>query len=203
MLDVPVQGGTRQSPPQRNRPNMGPRNPSIGIRRTASSQELRDQAVLNTTAGASTLALQPTRSRLPALDETCQLDLAQAPSKTSSTSSNPKEQPGRLRRASNAFQTKLGFKKDKANENEKDLEAGAPPVGQVQIPREYAANMVDVLDTLGKSDLSYTTELFANNCRSRSPNSHISNERAKLAFHPQSRKIRQPSTYIQLATGSK
>lgn len=155
MLDVPVQGSsnptTRQSPPQRSRPNMGPRNPSIGIRRTASSQ---DQAVLNTTAGASTLALQPTRSRLPALDETCQLDLTQAPSKTSSTSSNLQEQPGRLRRASNAFQTKLGFKKDKANENEKDLEAGAPPVVQGQIPREYAANMVDVLDTLGKPDLS-------------------------------------------------
>lgn len=169
MLDVPVQGSsiptTRQLMPQRNRPNMGPRNPSIGIRRTASSQDLRDQAGLNTAARVSNLALQPTSSRLPALDETCQLDLTQAQSKTSSTSSNTKEQPGRLRRASNAFQTKLGFKKDKANENEKDLEAGAQPVAQGQIPREYAANMVDVLDTLGKLDLG-GRQPFANNRRS-------------------------------------
>jgi hypothetical protein len=163
MLDIPVRGSsnpnTRQSP---SRPNMASRNPSIGIRRMASSQELRDQSALNSSAAASAIALQPTTSRLPALDETCQLELAQAPSKTSSTSSSPKEQPSRLRRASNAFQTKLGLKKDKDNGNEKDVEAAVPPVAQGQIPREYAANIVDVLDTLGKPDIGACSTLTNN-----------------------------------------
>ncbi|KAF2800819.1 hypothetical protein K505DRAFT_263146 [Melanomma pulvis-pyrius CBS 109.77] len=146
ILQIPVRGSSnttnRQAQPQRPRPAMGFRNPSIGIRRIPSSQELRE-AALNASAGASTLQLQPTSSRLPALDEDCQLDMA--PSSASSVSSAPEEQPGRLRRASNAFQTKLGFKKEKDG---KDVETGEPPVAPAELPREYAANMVDVLDTL-------------------------------------------------------
>ncbi|KAF2707460.1 hypothetical protein K504DRAFT_384036 [Pleomassaria siparia CBS 279.74] len=151
MVQIPARGSSnttdgqvqqqQQQQQQRSRPNMGSRNPSIGIRRMQSSQELRDIATNSNTS--STIQLQPAPSRLPMLEEDCQLDTA--PPSSNSSFFTPDQHPGRFKRANNAFQTKLGFKKDKG----KDVEASdLPPSIQGELLREYAANMVDVLDTL-------------------------------------------------------
>ena len=126
-----------------NRPGMGTRQPSIGIRRMASSQALR-QAAQNGTSGAP---LQPSTSRLAPLDENCALE--HAPSNTSDPSSTTnQEQPGRLRKASIALLNKLSPKKEPDQAVGTDGAAAELPANP---PREYAASMVDVLDTVGTS----------------------------------------------------
>jgi len=99
------------------------------------------EASMNPNA-SSALQLQPTASRLCALDEDCQLQTA--PSATSSESPE-EQQPGRLRRASNAFQAKIGLKKEKGKNTETNPQ---PPEALGEMPRDYTTSMVDVLDTL-------------------------------------------------------
>jgi len=94
---------------------------------------------------SSTLQLHPASSRLCALDEDCQLQIA--PSATSSNPPEEQQQVGRLRRASNVVQTKLGLKKEKGEDVEPSMQKPLTPGG---IPRDYTTNMVDVLDTVGK-----------------------------------------------------
>lgn len=112
-----------------------------------SSQALRQQTAAD--ANASSHALRPTNSRLAVLDETCALEnTASAPTSASSTTQgDEKDQPGRLRRASQAIQSKLGLRKDK-----EDGVNFIPPTGTAVTPpdqyRDYNSNMVDVLDTI-------------------------------------------------------
>lgn len=119
------------------------RQPSIGIRRVPSSGSLRQQAA----ASASANQLSQSTSRLPALDETCALGEVPTNASASSASTIPdEEQPGRLRRASLAFQSALGLKKESSSTGPVDP-TGTAVFNEPQ--REYAANMVDVLDTVG------------------------------------------------------
>ncbi|KAF2466715.1 uncharacterized protein BDR25DRAFT_236136 [Lindgomyces ingoldianus] len=146
-LQVPGMGSSppsssRQSQTQPRRPSVGARQPSIGIRRMPSSQALRQAAAGHN--GGSNLQLTQTCSRLPALEEECAQD--DISSSSSDTSTTQGEQPSRLRRASFALRSKFGSKKEK----QKDGEAGKVPETQAQADesREYASNMVDVLDTI-------------------------------------------------------
>lgn len=123
-----------------------------------SSQGLRQVAA---DPNASITALQPTSSRLAVLDETCALENAHSNSSSSSTTQgDQKDQPGRLRRASQAITSRLGLGKDN---KEKETPTVIPPTGTAVPPDQYwdyNSDMVDVLDTIGKvhngpSDLHY------------------------------------------------
>lgn len=110
-----------------------------------SSQALRQVAA---DPNASINNLQQTNSRLAVLDETCALD--NAPSNSSSVSSttqgDQKDQPGRLRRASQAITSRLGLRKEN-----KDETTTIPPTGTAVPPEQYwdyNSDMVDVLDTI-------------------------------------------------------
>ncbi|KAF2728448.1 hypothetical protein EJ04DRAFT_504083 [Polyplosphaeria fusca] len=128
-------------PPQR--PGMGTRNPSIGIRRIPSSQGLRQAAA----AEAGGPPLQQTSSRLPALDETCAL--GEVPTNTSSVSSSTadqQQQPSRMRRASMALRAKLGLQKQEGTDGTAD--DGPAPTPAPYPDRDLHPGMVDVLDTI-------------------------------------------------------
>ena len=131
---------------------MNLRQPSIGIRRE-DERSLRPVVSNDPNAAAST-------SRLPALDETCEVhhtagDRASArgtspsPSDAPSTG-GPEPRGSRLRRLSSAAQTKFGFGGNK----DRDLEHARDPTGTAVATqyRDYAPSFVDVLDTLGMSD---------------------------------------------------
>ncbi|KAF2263489.1 hypothetical protein CC78DRAFT_533914 [Lojkania enalia] len=156
-LEVPTPGRRRslsnpnpsrpgQTPGRR--PSLGVRQPSIGIRRIPSSQSLR--RVASNPDGAP---MQQTSSRLDVLDEHCALELAQTnQSSTSSTTTpeQPQQQPGRLRRASVALRSKFGSRKQESEGTDAvpDKPAMAPGQPDPYTTREYAPNMVDVLDTV-------------------------------------------------------
>ena len=129
------------------RPGAGIRQSSIGIRRMPSSQALRQVAA---DPNASIHALQPTSSRLAVLDETCALENtpSNASSASSTTQGDQKDQPGRLRRASQAITSRLGLRKEN-----KDGTNVIPPTGtaiQQDQYWDYNSDMVDVLDTIGR-----------------------------------------------------
>ncbi|KAF2175637.1 hypothetical protein K469DRAFT_743271 [Zopfia rhizophila CBS 207.26] len=141
-----IPAGSRQTQPQPQpqprRPSIGMRQPSIGIRRVPSSQGLRQSAG---NANRSNPQLTQTCSRLPALEEECAPDNV---SSISSDSSTTQEKPGWLRRGSLTLQSKLGIKKDKGKETEKNAGTDGAATVQPDQLREYNASMVDVLDTL-------------------------------------------------------
>ncbi|KAF2869198.1 hypothetical protein BDV95DRAFT_609429 [Massariosphaeria phaeospora] len=120
----------RPAASQRPRPQMGSRQPSIGIRRSDAAPSPCPPA-----------QLQRSTSRLPALEEECHL----APVSSNSTdSSTPKAPAGRLRKIRSAVQTRLGF-----GAPPKEVEAHEMPTVAPVVPsRDYGMHMVDVLDTL-------------------------------------------------------
>lgn len=112
-----------------------------------------------TSQNASTNALAQQSSRLPALEEDVQLAPVNTASTASSGSDAPQAEPNRLSKATSAVSAKLGFgrnKKGKHKAQDKDLELEGVR-GQTPDPysepqwTNYSSNMVDVLDTLGKS----------------------------------------------------
>ncbi|KAF2121922.1 hypothetical protein BDV96DRAFT_639999 [Lophiotrema nucula] len=144
-LQVPTGRARSVSDPQRRmRPTVGPRHPSIGIRRMPSSQGLR-QAALSTDA----LPLQQTttNSRLPVLDETCALEHSDlADDSASAASKQDQAQPqGRLRRASVALRSAFGGSK----KDDDVVESGNDVPERLAVPqRDFHPGMVDVLDTI-------------------------------------------------------
>ena len=147
-----------------------------------SSQALRQVAA---DPNASINALQPTGSRLAVLDETCALENApsNASSGSSTTQGDQKDQPGRLRRASQAITSRFGLRKDN-----KETPTVIPPTGTaVQNDQywDYNSEMVDVLDTIGESYRpDYTlAQLMIPLFRSRSPDPHIPHQRPELIVY--------------------
>ncbi|CAI6338470.1 unnamed protein product [Periconia digitata] len=132
------------------------RQSSIGIKRMSSAQGLQQLA---TNPNASCNALRQSTTRLPALEEECQLENVPT---TASNFSEPmpakNSPPGRLRKVSSALQNKLSFWKDKEPDTTADLEKQPPPITSQQPPQQlaapyqpglnYTSNMVDVLDTV-------------------------------------------------------
>lgn len=86
---------------------------------------------------------------LPALDENCELGQVHSKS-TDSTVSQPEPEAGRLRKVKSAIQTRLPFwgskEKDKGNPTTQEAQ-----LFQDDASMNYTSDMVDVLDTLGKS----------------------------------------------------
>ena len=191
-LQIPAAGGRPRSNSARSqngarRPGVGARQPCIGIRRMPSNQALRQVAV---DQNASTTQLGRTQSGLQVLDETCAL--GQVPSNKSNgaaSSDTQQEQPGRLRRASIALQSALGFKKDSGKDKEGQIGGTATEPERLadEQGRQFNDNMVDVLDTLGMLSCSKIVYRMLMLChRSRNRNTHLPHQRSELSLHSQS-----------------
>lgn len=123
-----------------NRPNMGPRQASIGIRRMPASPALRQVAQQPNPSS------QRLNAPLPALDEDC--ELGQIPSKTNTDNSDPKVETSRLRKVKSAVQTRIPFwgKKDIDQNQHQEPVDGAMHYDDRSM--DYTSDMVDVLDTI-------------------------------------------------------
>ncbi|KAF2252604.1 hypothetical protein BU26DRAFT_529623 [Trematosphaeria pertusa] len=149
-LQVPTPGRARSNsapnappPPAQRRPSAGVRQSSIGIRRVPSAGALRQVAL---SPNASTHQLSGSTSRLPALEEECQLEPVSTGSTSTTESDTPRPEPSRLRKVSSAIQTRLPFWKGK--EKDEEGEKAPMPAAAAEPPMQYSSNMVDVLDTL-------------------------------------------------------
>lgn len=154
------------------------RQSTIGIRRMPSVEELRTQ---RTYAGqnASTNALNPSTSRLPALEEEVQLEPINTQSSTSTDSDGPQTEPNRLAKATSAVSAKLGlFKSKKGKDDGKQVQGAGdvPLAGPADHSwTNYSSNMVDVLDTVGTSTPIHLWLYNSDQSRSRSADSDIYN----------------------------
>jgi hypothetical protein len=141
------------------RPPVGLRQASIGIRRMPSSVALNQNV---NTPNASTQRLS---HPLQALQEGAETNFV-APNSSESTLGQP-EQPSRLRKAKSAVQNRIPFwSSPSPKPSEKTLEPRGTAVQQPDQHMDYSSNMVDVLDTIGKSvELPYRG-LNLTECRS-------------------------------------
>jgi hypothetical protein len=140
----PLPHGSPQQGSMQRRPPVGVRQASIGIRRMPSSVALNHNV---NTPNASTQRLS---HPLQALDEGAETNFA-APNSSESTLGQP-EQPSRLRKAKSAVQNRIPFWGSPAPKpSEKTLEPRGTAVPQPDQHMDYSSNMVDVLDTIGKS----------------------------------------------------
>ena len=138
------QFGSPQQQSPYSRPSPGVRQASIGIRRMPSS------VALNQYAQATNPSSQRLSQHLDTLEEG--QVLGRTPSKsTDSTLSQP--EPSRLRRVRSAIQTKVPFwNSPSSREKEKSPEPFDPSAqGPADVGMDYTSEMVDVLDTLGKT----------------------------------------------------
>ena len=112
-------------------------------------------------------------------------ELGRTPSKASeSTLTQP--EPSRLRKVKSAIQTRVSFwNSPSAKEKEKSPEPFNPSAqGHVDEGMNYTSDMVDVLDTLGKTQTNHV-EAYANPSRSRGCDLDIFDEFAELLVRAQ------------------
>lgn len=132
--------------PQQRRPPVGMRQASIGIRRTPSSNALRQ------VAQQPNVSTQRLNAPLPALEEDHVLGEVQSNHGSESTLTGSEPAQGRLGKFKSVVQTKIPFwgNKDKG----KGKTTGSDAHGATQddsMSMCYTSDMVDVLDTIGMS----------------------------------------------------